>query len=57
MCPTKEKVGDSARNEEQSARSEVDSKSCSGFAVCWENLHDSIPFLELELLMLSLSSK
>lgn len=26
-------------------RSDVDSVSCSGFAVCWENLSDFIPFL------------
>lgn len=57
MCPTKANVWDSAANGEQSERkSELGSKSCSGFAVCWGNLRDFIAFLEIELLMFSLSS-
>ena len=58
MCPAKANMWDSAPNGEQSERkSEVGSKSCSSFAVCWANLHDFIPFLEIEFLMFSLSSK
>lgn len=58
MHPTKEQVWDSASHGEQrERRSEVHPEPCSVFAVCWENLHDSIPSFEIKLFMLSLSSK
>lgn len=58
MRPTKEPEWDSALHGEQSERrSEVGPEPCAVFAVCWENLHDFIPSLEMELFMLSFSSK
>lgn len=58
MRPTKEPVWDRASHGEQrERRSEVGPEPCAVITVCWENLHDFIPSLEMELFMLSLSSK